>query len=85
VVSFTPGRFTPRERAPVTHWIGGWVEPRAVLDAVVKRKIHSLYIKEYEIILFPAFLSGCEISFVTVIGLYKLQIFGNKRLMKSFV
>jgi hypothetical protein len=36
-----PGRFTPRERAPVTHWIGGWVGPRAVLDAVVKRKIPS--------------------------------------------
>jgi hypothetical protein len=34
-----PGRFTPRERAPVTHWTGGWVGPRAVLDAVVKRKI----------------------------------------------
>jgi hypothetical protein len=36
-----PGRFTPRERAPGTHWIGGWVGPRAVLDAVVKRKIPS--------------------------------------------
>jgi hypothetical protein len=36
-----PGRFTPRERAPVTHWIGGWVHPRAVLDAVVKRKVPS--------------------------------------------
>jgi hypothetical protein len=34
-----PGRFTPRERAPRTHWIGGWVGPRAVLDAMVKRKI----------------------------------------------
>jgi hypothetical protein len=34
-----PGRFTPRERAPDTHWIGGWVGPRAVLDAVVNRKI----------------------------------------------
>jgi hypothetical protein len=34
-----PGCFTPRERAPDTHWIGGWVGPRAVLDAVVKRKI----------------------------------------------
>jgi hypothetical protein len=30
-----PGRFTPRERAPGTHWIGGWVGPRAVLEAVV--------------------------------------------------
>jgi hypothetical protein len=37
-----PGRFTSRERAPGTHWIGGWVGPRAVLDAVVKRKIPSL-------------------------------------------
>jgi hypothetical protein len=36
-----PGRFTPRERAPGTHWIGGWLGPRAVLDAVVKRKIPS--------------------------------------------
>jgi hypothetical protein len=26
---------TPRERAPGNHWIGGWVGPRAVLDAVV--------------------------------------------------
>jgi hypothetical protein len=34
-----PGRFTPRGRAPVTHWIRGWVGPRAVLEAVVKTKI----------------------------------------------
>jgi hypothetical protein len=27
------GKFTPRERAPGTHWIGGWVGPRAVVDA----------------------------------------------------
>jgi hypothetical protein len=31
-----PGRFTPREEAPDTHCIRGWVDPRAVLDAVVK-------------------------------------------------
>jgi hypothetical protein len=36
-----PGRFTPRESAPGTHWIGDWVGPRAVLDAVEKRKIPS--------------------------------------------
>jgi hypothetical protein len=36
-----PGRFSSRERAPGTHWIGGWVGPRAVLNAVVKRKIPS--------------------------------------------
>jgi hypothetical protein len=35
------GRFTPRVKAPGTHWIGGWVGPRAVLDTVVKRKISS--------------------------------------------
>jgi hypothetical protein len=33
--------FAPSERAPSTHWIGGWVDPRAVLDTVVKRKIPS--------------------------------------------
>jgi hypothetical protein len=31
----------PRERASGTHWIGDWVGPRAVLDAVVWRKIPS--------------------------------------------
>jgi hypothetical protein len=36
-----PGCFTPRERSSGTHWIGGWVGPSAVLDAVVKRKIPS--------------------------------------------
>jgi len=35
------GRFTLIERAPGTHWVGDWVGPRAVLDAVVKRKIPS--------------------------------------------
>jgi hypothetical protein len=31
-----PGRFTPGERAPVTHWIGGWLDPRDGLDDVEK-------------------------------------------------
>jgi hypothetical protein len=35
------GRLTPRERAHGTHWIRGWMGPRAVVDAVVKRKIPS--------------------------------------------
>jgi hypothetical protein len=34
-----PGRFTSREIAPCTHWIGGWVGPRVGLDDVEKRKI----------------------------------------------
>jgi len=32
-----PGRFTPGERAFGTHRIGGWVGPRADLDAMGKR------------------------------------------------
>jgi hypothetical protein len=31
-------RFTPGEVALDTHWIGGWVGPRASLDDVEKRK-----------------------------------------------
>jgi hypothetical protein len=34
------GLFTPRERAPGIHWIGGWVGPRTSLD-MLKRKISS--------------------------------------------
>jgi hypothetical protein len=37
-----PGRIIPRERDLGNHWIGGWVGPRAGLDAVLKRKIPSL-------------------------------------------
>jgi hypothetical protein len=33
------GRFTP---PPRTHWIGGWVDPRAGLDNVEKRKFLTL-------------------------------------------
>jgi hypothetical protein len=29
-----PNRFTPGERAPGIHWIGGWVDPRAGLDDI---------------------------------------------------
>jgi hypothetical protein len=39
------GRFTPVERAPGTRWIGGWVDPRAGLDLVSKRKIPSSHRK----------------------------------------
>jgi hypothetical protein len=33
-----PGRFTPEERAPGTHWIGGRVDLRAGLHDLEKRK-----------------------------------------------
>jgi hypothetical protein len=39
VVSVTPRpRFTPRERTPGTHYIGGWVDPKAGLDAGAIRR-----------------------------------------------
>jgi len=36
VVSFTPRPLYSQGRAPGTHWIGGWVGPRAVLDAIAQ-------------------------------------------------
>jgi hypothetical protein len=36
------GRFTSVERAPGTHWIGGWINPRAGLDDLEKGKFLSL-------------------------------------------
>jgi hypothetical protein len=36
------GRCTPGEWAPSTHWIGGWMDPRAGLDDVEKRKFQTL-------------------------------------------
>jgi len=38
VVSFMSQPLYPRERAPGTHMIGGWVGPRANLEEVAKRK-----------------------------------------------
>jgi hypothetical protein len=35
------GRFTLRERAPGTHWIGDWVGPRAGLDTVKQKYLVS--------------------------------------------
>jgi hypothetical protein len=37
-----PGRFTPGERAPDTHYIGGCMDSRAGLDVVEKRKFLTL-------------------------------------------
>jgi len=36
VVSFTVLLLYPQEKGPSTHWIGGWVGPRAGLDPVLK-------------------------------------------------
>jgi hypothetical protein len=37
-----PSRFTPKEKAPSTHWIRGLVDPRAGLDDVEKSKFLTL-------------------------------------------
>jgi hypothetical protein len=37
-----PGSFTPRKEPSGTHWIGGWVGPRAGLDDVEKGKFLTL-------------------------------------------
>jgi hypothetical protein len=37
-----PAALTPGERDPGTHYIGGWVGPRAGLDAEVRGKILCL-------------------------------------------
>jgi hypothetical protein len=37
-----PAALPPGERAPATHWIVGWVDPRAGLDDVEKRKFLTL-------------------------------------------
>jgi hypothetical protein len=45
VVSITTRpRFTPGERAPGTHWTGGWVGLRTSLDAEARKKILCLYL-----------------------------------------
>jgi hypothetical protein len=42
VVSFTPRPLYRGERAPDTHWIGGWVDPRVGLDEIEKWKFLTL-------------------------------------------
>jgi hypothetical protein len=37
-----PGRYIPGERAPGTHWIGGWLDFKASLDDLEKRKFLTL-------------------------------------------
>jgi len=36
LLAISSGRFIPEERAPSTHWIGGWMDSRAGLDTTEK-------------------------------------------------
>jgi hypothetical protein len=38
---YAPAALPTGKEPLVSHWIGGWVGPRAVMNAVVKRKIPS--------------------------------------------
>jgi hypothetical protein len=49
-----PCRFTTWERASGTHWIGGWMNPKASLDDVEKRKLLTLPGLELRTLGFPA-------------------------------
>jgi len=35
----------PQRRAPGTHLIGGWADPRANVDVVLKTKVHLLLLR----------------------------------------
>jgi hypothetical protein len=42
MVSFMYQPLYPRGKSPGTRWIGGWMDPRAGLDDMEKRKILTL-------------------------------------------
>jgi hypothetical protein len=44
----------PGERAPSSHWIGGWVDPRAGLNDVEKRKFLTLPGLQLQPLSYPA-------------------------------
>jgi hypothetical protein len=59
-----PGRFTPGERAPGTHWIGGWVGPRTGIDDVERRKVLPLPGLELLLLGLPPRYTDCSIPVV---------------------
>jgi len=68
-----PGRFTPGERVPSTHWIGHWVGHRAGLDSVTKRKISLPYWKWNSCR--PARSLVDEVTELTRLLLYLIELF----------
>jgi hypothetical protein len=49
-----PDRFAPGETAPNTHWIGGWMDPKASLGDVEERKFLTLSGVELRLLSHPA-------------------------------
>jgi hypothetical protein len=69
------GRFTPGERAPGVHWIGGWADPRAGLDNMEKRKFLALPRLELR----PLSLPACSQSLYLLRYNFKLcAVFVNR-------
>jgi hypothetical protein len=63
-----PGRFTAKEGALGTHWIGGWAGHRADLDNMEKRKFLTLPVLELRPLRRPArSQSLCRLSTISLI------------------
>jgi hypothetical protein len=51
VVGSSPCQFTARGKAPNIHYVGGWLDPRAGLDAAEKRSgLIKYFIKRINVI-----------------------------------
>jgi hypothetical protein len=64
-----PGRFTSTG-APSTHWVGGWMVPRAGLDDMEKRKFLTLPGLELRSLGRPAISTGSTPYIVHIIPIY---------------
>jgi hypothetical protein len=57
-----PCCFTPREKAPGTHWIGGWVDPRAGLDDVEQKLFSVVILSRFMCVTVDGY--GLDIGFI---------------------
>jgi hypothetical protein len=94
VVSFTPLPLNPRERAPGTHWIGGWLGPRAGLDDVENRKFLTLTGLELQPLGHPAhsqslyqlhYLSSVENIYTNIPKIGTMNVITNILKIKSSI
>jgi hypothetical protein len=67
-----PSHFTSGGKASGTHWMGGWVGPRAGLDDVEKRKFLTLPGLELRPVRSPSLY---RLSYGTVQSWYSLECF----------
>jgi hypothetical protein len=60
-----PSCFTPGERAPSTHWIGGWADPKAGLDNMEKLKSLTYHeLNSHPSVIQP--IAGCYTDYTTM-------------------